>query len=49
VLTTAPSRRATATHRVLQSSLDAACNALIDAANQRGGGDNITVLLIYCL
>jgi PPM family protein phosphatase len=44
-----PSRRATAAHRSLQHSLDAACEALVDAANQHGGGDNITVLLVYCL
>ena len=44
-----PSRRATAAHRTLQHALDSACEALIDAANQHGGGDNITVLLVYCL
>jgi protein phosphatase len=44
-----PSRRATAAHRTLQDLLDAACQALVDAANQHGGGDNITVLLVYCL
>jgi PPM family protein phosphatase len=44
-----PSRRATAAHRSLQHALDAACEALVDAANQHGGGDNITVLLVYCL
>ena len=29
-----------------QSNLDAACKALIDAANARGGGDNVTVVLV---
>ncbi len=48
-LTDPPSRRATAAHRTLQHALDSACHALIDAANQHGGGDNITVLLVYCL
>ena len=33
----------------LQAALDRACHALIDAANRKGGGDNITVLLIPCL
>ena len=28
------------------TGLQAACQALIDAANQKGGGDNITVLLL---
>jgi protein phosphatase len=32
----------------LQTSLDAACHALIDAANAHGGRDNITVLLVPC-
>jgi serine/threonine protein phosphatase PrpC len=48
-LTDPPSRRATAVHRALQHALDSACEALVDAANQHGGGDNITVLLVYCL
>jgi protein phosphatase len=30
------------------SSLEAACQALVDAANANGGGDNITVLLVAC-
>ena len=29
-----------------QETLHTACQALIDAANARGGGDNITVLLV---
>jgi protein phosphatase len=33
----------------LQPTLDAAGRALIDAANAKGGGDNITVLLVPCL
>jgi protein phosphatase len=33
----------------LQATLDAACRAQIDAANAKGGRDNITVLLVYCL
>jgi PPM family protein phosphatase len=33
----------------LQAALEAACHALIDAANANGGGDNITVLLVPCL
>ena len=32
----------------LQSALDSACQALIDAANAKGGHDNITVLLVAC-
>jgi len=32
----------------LQAALDTACQALIDAANAKGGGDNITVLLVPC-
>ena len=31
-----------------QSALDNACQALIDAANAKGGHDNITVLLVAC-
>jgi len=31
-----------------QSALDSACHALIDAANAKGGHDNITVLLVAC-
>jgi len=31
-----------------QSALDSACHALIDAANAKGGRDNITVLLVAC-
>jgi serine/threonine protein phosphatase PrpC len=45
----APSRRSAAAHRALQIALDNASHALIEAANQHGGGDNITVLLVYCL
>jgi protein phosphatase len=45
----APSRRSASAHRALQIALDNACHALIEAANQHGGGDNITVLAIYCL
>jgi protein phosphatase len=45
----APSRRSAAAHRALQIALDNACRTLIEAANQHGGGDNITVLAIYCL
>jgi protein phosphatase len=30
----------------LQSSVDAACRALVDAANAKGGSDNITVVLV---
>jgi protein phosphatase len=48
-LAAAPSRRSIAAQRTLQHALDNACNALIEAANQRGGGDNITVVLVYCL
>jgi protein phosphatase len=48
-LTAPPSRRSATGQRVLQSALDSACHALIEAANQHGGGDNITVLLVYCL
>ncbi|MGD0796372.1 MAG: protein phosphatase 2C domain-containing protein [Acidobacteriaceae bacterium] len=44
-----PSRRSTAAQHTLQAALDNACHTLIEAANQRGGGDNITVLLVYCL
>ena len=33
----------------LQAALETACQALIDAANAKGGGDNITVLLVPCL
>ncbi len=32
----------------LQSALDTACQALVDAANANGGHDNITVLLLAC-
>jgi protein phosphatase len=32
----------------LNALLDRACHALIDAANAKGGGDNITVLLVPC-
>jgi protein phosphatase len=32
----------------LTALLDRACHALIDAANAKGGGDNITVLLVPC-
>jgi protein phosphatase len=32
----------------LQAALDAACKQLIDAANAKGGRDNITVLLVPC-
>jgi protein phosphatase len=31
-----------------QSALDSACQALIDAANAKGGHDNVTVLLLAC-
>lgn len=33
----------------VQAALDAACRALIDAANAKGGLDNITVVLVACL
>ena len=49
--TTAPAALAAASRdsvRNLQTVLDSACQALIDAANQKGGGDNITVLLVLC-
>jgi protein phosphatase len=32
----------------LQSALDSACQALVEAANANGGRDNITVLLVAC-
>jgi len=32
----------------LQTALDEACRALVDAANAHGGRDNITVLLVAC-
>jgi protein phosphatase len=32
----------------LTALLDRACHALVDAANAKGGGDNITVLLVPC-
>jgi protein phosphatase len=32
----------------LKALLDGACRALVDAANAKGGGDNITVLLVPC-
>ncbi|MGA2438318.1 MAG: PP2C family serine/threonine-protein phosphatase [Acidobacteriaceae bacterium] len=32
----------------LQAALDTACQALVDAANAKGGHDNITVLLLAC-
>jgi protein phosphatase len=32
----------------LQTALDSACRELIDAANAKGGRDNITVLLVAC-
>ena len=45
----APGRRDTAAPDLaLQSALDSACQALIDAANAKGGHDNITVLLVAC-
>jgi protein phosphatase len=34
--------------RPAHDPLEAACQALVDAANQRGGHDNITVLLVTC-
>jgi len=36
------------TGTTLQSALDTACQALVDAANANGGHDNITVLLLAC-
>ncbi len=46
----APGRRDTAAPDLApQSALDSACQALIDAANAKGGHDNITVLLVACL
>ena len=33
---------------VRATTLDAACQTLVDAANRKGGRDNITVLLIAC-
>jgi protein phosphatase len=45
----APGRRDTAAPGLApQSALDNACQALIDAANAKGGHDNITVLLVAC-
>ena len=45
----APGRRDTAAPDLApQSALDSACQALIDAANAKGGHDNITVLLVAC-
>jgi protein phosphatase len=44
----AASRKTAAPGQALQSMLDAACQALIDAANANGGRDNITVLLVAC-
>ena len=32
----------------IQSALDSACQALVEAANANGGHDNITVLLLAC-
>jgi len=32
----------------LKGLVDRACHALVDAANSKGGGDNITVLLVPC-
>jgi protein phosphatase len=34
--------------RTSTSALDAACQALVDAANAHGGRDNVTVLLVAC-
>lgn len=34
--------------QVMQAALDAACHALVDAANAHGGHDNITALLVAC-
>jgi len=48
--TLGPARRDDASSApALQSALDDACHALIDAANAHGGRDNITVLLVPCL
>ena len=45
----APGRRDSAAPGLApQSALDSACQALIDAANAKGGHDNITVLLVAC-
>ena len=33
----------------LRTLLEGACKALVAAANAKGGGDNITVLLVPCL
>jgi protein phosphatase len=32
----------------IQSALDTACHALVEASNAKGGRDNITVLLVAC-
>jgi PPM family protein phosphatase len=41
-------KTATTPDNLRQAALEAACEALISAANTEGGGDNITVLLIAC-
>lgn len=46
---TAASRDSARPGAALQTALDTACQALIDAANAKGGRDNITVLLVACL
>jgi protein phosphatase len=47
--TLAASRRnSAAPGPAMQSALDSACQALVEAANANGGRDNITVLLVAC-
>jgi protein phosphatase len=45
---TAARRNSATPGPALQAALDNACHALIDAANAKGGRDNITVLLVAC-
>jgi protein phosphatase len=44
----AASRKTAAPGPAMQSALDTACQALVEAANANGGRDNITVLLVAC-
>jgi serine/threonine protein phosphatase PrpC len=32
-----------------RDDLDATCKTLIDLANEKGGADNITLVLLHCL